>query len=99
MDNATTIIRISKYLIQNVLSIKKHNLNMLMLIEISKDGILLEDEEKSYFISNLMEYRNIIDRLSSEYKCVLKYFPKINEDDYFNSLYEIKESRKVKIIV
>lgn len=66
----------SNYLIQNLVNIRKKNKIKKLKVDVKKNAIILYINNEKRIITNLIEYKTLIDDLSSMYRVVLKYFPK-----------------------
>lgn len=66
----------SNYLIQNLVNIRKKNQINKLKIDIKEHEIIVCINNEKKIITNLVEYKSLIDELSMIYHVVLKYFPK-----------------------
>ncbi len=80
MEEYTTVDKYSSYLIQNLLNIKKKRILSEVTIDVETNLIVVKYNDVTYMVSNLIEYKNLIDQLSNEFRIVLKYFPKRTND-------------------
>lgn len=80
MEEYTTVDKYSSYLIQNLLNIKKKRILNEVTIDVQTNLIVVKYNDVTYMVSNLIEYKNLIDQLSNEFRIVLKYFPKRTND-------------------
>lgn len=75
-EKTNKVIEFSNYLIQNLVNIKKKNNNKKIKLNITSRYITIYLDNQKHKITNLIEYKNLIDELSLEYRMILKYFPK-----------------------
>lgn len=80
MEDYTTVDKYSSYLIQNMLNIKKKRTISQVIIDVQKNVIVVKYNNITTVVSSLIEYKNLIDHLSNEFRIVLKYFPKRTND-------------------
>lgn len=94
-------IKIYFYLVQNIIDLnKKRNINNVLLV-CKNDKIYLESNNVVYKINNMIEYKNVINTLSNEYKTILKYIPKLDDIDMYyeiESQYEKTNNVLIKFI-
>ena len=70
--------KISEYLVRNLVRLKKQGIQDYMEICINNENIILKIKEEEYLIKSLIDYKKVIDILSSMYRCLLVYMPKKN---------------------
>lgn len=82
-EKENKIVEFSNYLIQNLVNIKKKNKVEKIKLNITNRYITIYLDNQKHKITNLIEYKNLIDELSLEYRMILKYFPKYT--NHFNN--------------
>ena len=93
-------IKICNYVLENGIKLlKKDKVNKLN-IQVINDLISIELDNDYYIITGMISYKRFIDIVSSNYKIVLRYIPKLENKNISESMkYVYNKHNKVNIFI
>ena len=93
-------LKICSYVIENGIKLlKKNKINKINVLLLS-DLINIEIDDNIYIISNMISYKAFIDIISKNYKIILKYIPKLENNNLNSSMeYVYKKYKQANISI
>lgn len=82
----TSNIKICNYIIENGIKLLKKNKVSKVNVLLLNNLINIELDNNYYLITNMISYKRFIDIISDNYKIVLRYMPKLENDNINKSV-------------
>ncbi len=98
MERVKENIKLCDYIIQNAIKLLKKNKIKKINLSFENNIINIEVDDDIYIINSVISYKKFIDNISLEHKVILKYIPKIENNNIIESIDNIyKKYHKVNI--
>lgn len=91
--------KICNYIVQNMIKlIKKNKIENIKMV-VRNDVINIDIDNNIYTISNMIIYKKFIDNISLKYKLLLRYIPKVENNNIINTIKYMYYKNKQVVVV